>query len=195
MGQRRNVAVSGSPGSGKSTVTKRLADQLGYERISMGDIRRRLAEEKGMDLAVFNTWSETHPEGDVEVDALWKDIADRGQDGIVGEGRMAPHFLTGAIRIFLSLPAAEAAKRMWANWDQAKSDRNEDASIQSLEDLERSLTERVASDRRRYIHYYGLDPFDPIHYDLWLDVSGMDQETEFAAVWEFVKSQLKGKKT
>ena len=190
MSPRRSVAVSGSPGSGKSTVTKRLAQELGYERISMGDIRRRLAEEKDMDLTAFNAWSETHPAGDVEVDALWKDIADRGQDGIIGEGRMAPHFLTGAIRFFLYLPPYEAARRMWASWDQAKSDRNEDASIKSSADLERSLIDRVASDRRRYIHYYGLDPFDPIHYDLWLDVSGLDQKAEFTAVWEFVQSQL-----
>ena len=39
------ITVGGKPGSGKSTVTKILAEMLAYERIAIGDMKRKLAEE------------------------------------------------------------------------------------------------------------------------------------------------------
>lgn len=39
------ITVGGKPGSGKSTVTKILAQELVYERIAIGDMKRKLAEE------------------------------------------------------------------------------------------------------------------------------------------------------
>ncbi len=179
---RRTISLSGSPGSGKSTVAKKLATHLGYERISMGDIRRQMAAEKGMDLATFNSWSETHPEGDVEVDKLWQRLEAEGKEGVIAEGRMAFFFLPSSIKIFLELNTTEAAQRIWSHWDAVQAARNEHQGVDSQQALQASLDSRIASDSKRYQHYYNVDIFDKNHYDIWIDVAGMDADREFTAV-------------
>ena len=44
------ITISGTPGSGKSTVAKIIVETLNAERIYVGGIRRELAREKGMTL-------------------------------------------------------------------------------------------------------------------------------------------------
>ena len=41
------ITVSGPAGSGKSTLAAGLADALGHEHVSGGDIFRALADERG----------------------------------------------------------------------------------------------------------------------------------------------------
>ena len=48
---RKAIVILGAPGSGKSTIGRSLADQLGYHYVSTGDLARRLIEQ-GMD----DTW-------------------------------------------------------------------------------------------------------------------------------------------
>ena len=45
------VTISGPAGSGKSTAAAALAEALGYDHVSGGDIFRDLAEERGMSLS------------------------------------------------------------------------------------------------------------------------------------------------
>ncbi len=62
------VTVSGSPGSGKSTMTKTACELLGAERLYVGQIRRDMARGKGMTLEQFNKYALTDPRTDVDVD-------------------------------------------------------------------------------------------------------------------------------
>lgn len=48
---RKAIVILGAPGSGKSTIGRGLADQLGYHYVSTGDLARQLIEQ-GMD----DTW-------------------------------------------------------------------------------------------------------------------------------------------
>ena len=47
------ISISGKPGSGKSTVTKMLAEKLGLKHHYMGGIIRNMAKEKGLTLQEF----------------------------------------------------------------------------------------------------------------------------------------------
>ena len=44
------IAVSGPHGSGKSTTAKEVAEKLGYEYISAGELFRNMAENANMNL-------------------------------------------------------------------------------------------------------------------------------------------------
>ena len=68
------ITITGEPGSGKSTIGKRLAKELGYGHYYIGQIRRDAAKKKGMTLAEYNKYGEAHPETDIEVDDYQKNL-------------------------------------------------------------------------------------------------------------------------
>ena len=44
------ITISGTPGSGKSTVAKMIATKLGFKHYSTGDFMRQMAKERGISL-------------------------------------------------------------------------------------------------------------------------------------------------
>ncbi len=48
------VAVTGMPGSGKSTVARIIAERLGYPLLVMGDVVREEVARRGLELTVYN---------------------------------------------------------------------------------------------------------------------------------------------
>ena len=90
------ITISGTPGSGKSTVAKILVKKLRAKRIYVGGIRRELARRKGMTLEELNQYAKTHPETDVNIDekaaAKARELEKKG-DIVIDEGYMQFHFV------------------------------------------------------------------------------------------------------
>lgn len=188
------ISLSGSAGSGKSTVAEKLTKKLKFTRYYAGGIRREEAKRRGLTLTEFNTWSETHKEGDTIVDDFWRKLAKQTpKPNIIAEGRTAFYFIPQSLKIYLYVSPKEGARRIWGSLKRQKSNRNEDTNLNSLADVMASLKEREESDRRRYQKYYGLSLADPKQYDLYLDVTRMDPNEEFATVHKFVKRALDAK--
>src|SRR5437867_12774993 len=90
------VAVSGPPGSGKTTVAERIAKTHRYELVSVGALFRERADDFSMSLEKFGRYAEGHPVIDQELDAnalrrvgaLMKE----GKDVVV-DGRLQPWLL------------------------------------------------------------------------------------------------------
>lgn len=184
------ITISGSPGSGKSTVGKKLTKKLGYQRHYVGGIRRGLAKAKGMTLAEFNKWSETHPkEGDIIIDQKVKRLG-RQYKNLIVEGRTAFHFIPHSLKIYLYIDLKAGAKRIWSTYQRDKDKRNED-DISSLKDLVASLKKRDAGDKARYKKLYNLNIAKKSNYDLWLDVTKLNKKQEFDAVYQFIKKHFK----
>lgn len=174
------ITISGTPGSGKSTVAKQLAGLLGWERIYVGGIRRELAKQKGMTLEELNQYALTHPETDVDVD---KEVAKKvkmlhvqGKNLIV-EGRVQYHFLPESFKIYLKADIKEAAKRIWHDLQKEKTKqlRNE-GNYSSVEDLQNHLLEREENDAQRYKQYYRLDHRKETNYNFVLDTTYLTPE-------------------
>ena len=94
------ITISGNPGSGKNTVGEMLAKELKYEYIVMGDIRRQIAEDRGISLADLNKSDEESGETDKIVDDKLVQIG-KEQDNIVVVGRVGFHFIPDSFKIFL----------------------------------------------------------------------------------------------
>ncbi|MFH1207793.1 MAG: cytidylate kinase family protein [Patescibacteria group bacterium] len=185
------ITISGKPGSGKSTVAARLAADLGYKRYYIGGMRRQAAKERGMTLEEFNKLGETDPATDHGFDAMVEKLGATEDDFII-EGRLAWHFIPQSLKIFIDVSAEEGARRIWGALEKnSQADRNEGRALKSYEDVLASIRKRVESDTRRYEKYYGLEIFDPSHYDLFLDATPLNPEHEYRAVFSFVKKRLK----
>ena len=167
------IALTGLPGSGKTTVASMLAERLGVPWYSMGDLRGKMAADRGITIDELNALGEKEAFTDNDVDEYQKKLGESGEAFVI-DGRLSWHFIPSAFKVFLSVDPKVAAKRVFeAQKGKARPDEKRYASV---EDAERMLAERVASDQRRYRKYYDLDIMDQKNYDLWIDTSAMNPQ-------------------
>lgn len=182
------ITITGEPGSGKSTIGKKLAQQLGYDHYYIGQIRRDAAKKRGMTLAEYNKYGETHPETDVEVDDYQKSLGQE-KDNFVIEGRTSWFFIPNSIKVYIAVDPNEGAKRVFKEL-QAENNRNEDKDLLTVEDVAKSHKEREDSDALRYQKYYQIDHSDKSVYDIIVDSTNLNREEAFSEVWERVKEKM-----
>jgi cytidylate kinase len=65
-------------------------------------------------------------------------------------------------------------------------DRNE-GEAKSLEEVEKSIEERMKSDRKRYKKYFDIDVYDQSNYDIVVDTTHLSPEEVFKKVCQEVE--------
>ncbi|MBI2151186.1 AAA family ATPase [Candidatus Woesearchaeota archaeon] len=189
------ITISGTPGSGKSTIAKIIVKELNAEYIYVGGIRRELAKKRNMTLEELNVYALTHPETDVDIDEqVAKNAREKDKKGalVIVEGRTQYHFLPESLKIFIKVSPHEAAKRIWKDLQnkETKEQRNE-GNVKSLADMEKHILLRQENDLLRYQKYYKINPEDESQYDFVLDTSKINAEEAARKVLEFIKSKLR----
>jgi predicted cytidylate kinase len=158
MALERSVVINGDLGSGKSTVSTRLAQRLGIRRISVGDLYREMAEQRGVTALQLNLHAELDDKIDHYVDRLQSDIAAAGETLVV-DSRLAWFFFRDALKVHLITDPVIAAHRVLGRpADTVESYSSADEALQRL--AERSESERV-----RFIERYGVDKTRLRNYD------------------------------
>ena len=184
------ITISGTPGSGKSTIAKILVEKLQAQRIYVGGIRRDLAKEKGMTLTELNEYALTHPETDVDVDtkAAAHALAEETQHPVViVEGRTQFHFLPESIKIFITVDVDEAARRIWNDLQhQGLQQQRNEGRIGSLAEMKESIVKRFENDQMRYKKYYHLDITDETHYDVVIDTTKITAQQTAQQILDFL---------
>ena len=159
------IAIGGFSGSGKDTVGKEIARRLGYRFYSVGSIRREMARKRGMTLEEFNELGERGEFTDREPDEYQAELGKR-EDNFVILGRTSAHFIPHAFKVLLKVEPGEAARRIL----QDIKNRHEEP-YSSLEETRKAVIKRDDCDRKRYLKYYGVDPYDESGYDLVIDTT------------------------
>ena len=187
------ISFNGAPGSGKSTIARRLADKLNWPRFYIGGLRREAAKKRGLTLEEYNKLGESNPTTDWEVDQEYQQKLAQTEANFVIEGRTAWYFLPQSLKIYLDVSLEEGAKRIFGNL-QEKNDRNEANNLDSWQAVMASNQERIRSDNARYRKYYQIDVYDPKNYDFYLDTTNLDRDQVFQAVYDFVSVRLDKRK-
>ena len=180
------ISFSGSEGSGKSGIAKRLAGELGWPYYDIGGIRRDMATKKGMTLEEYNILGETDSSTDLEVDNYQTQLG-KDTDNFIIVGRTSWHFIPHSLKIFLWTSLEIGAGRIFNNM----ANRNEAKNIKSVSDLIKVLHRRMESDSFRYQKYFSIDVYDQNNYDWYLDTSAITEEEAYQQVHSFVQKQLK----
>ena len=112
-----HITITGKLGSGKSTVAKKLVERYGFEIFSTGAILRAAAAERGMDLLELNKELNSKLDSDRSMDDLIDNTtirvaAERKNDKLIFDSRMAWHFVPGAFKVFVTVDPRVAAERV-----------------------------------------------------------------------------------
>lgn len=178
------ITISGTPGAGKGTAAALLSKKLDIPAYSIGDIQRSLAEARGMTLEQFGRYEESHPSVDREVDRWQRTMAKKLKRGIF-EGRVSYHFVPNSIKIYLSCSLLVGAQRLRSDPNHK---RRHEGDFSTLKKTEATLRRRMASERKRYQAYYGLDIHDPLQYDFALNTNRLSTHQIVQKIIKFIKN-------
>jgi len=156
------ITISGPPGSGKTTVCRRLSEMLSIECVVSGEVFRQMAKNHDLSLAEFGELAKNDPSYDRMLDDKMLEIA-RENDTIILEGRLTAFMLTRhgleAFRVYLDADLEERARRV-----------SKREGIPPKVVLER-IKERERCEAARYLEHYDIDISDQSVYDLMLDTT------------------------
>ncbi|HPS21265.1 MAG TPA: cytidylate kinase family protein [Candidatus Paceibacterota bacterium] len=168
------ITIAGTAGSGKSSTANLVAQKLGFKRFSSGDFMRKIALELNMSLDELSTKAETDSSIDEKIDAEVKKAGENTK--LVIDSRLAFHWIPDSFKVFLDLSPEIAKNRILSDLKtNTLRKQSEDAS--SPEEIYKKITDRLESEKKRYMQLYNIDYTDKNNYDLVIntDINNLEE--------------------
>lgn len=172
------ITISGKPGSGKSTTGKLLAKKLNYKHYSSGDFMREMAEEQHIDFMDFIKQAEEDPGIDQEIDER-QIMLGKQEDDFVIDARLGFHFIPDSVKVFIDADIDKRAERIFN--DKIRVEHN--ATLQKTKE---NIIKREENEKKRYLAYYNLDPFDKSNYDIIIDTTDISPQQAVEKILSFI---------
>lgn len=173
------ITIAGKPGSGKSTASKAVAEELGFQHFSSGDLFRAIGKERGIDVTQTNLAAEKEKDIDYLVDQRLRDIG-ATEDQVVIDSRTAWHWIPESFKVYLDLDLEVAAKRILQSIDEARIESEHIPKEPAM--YAEALQTRLDSEGRRYKALYSINPYDQANYDLVVDTASNGPEEVLAEI-------------
>ena len=161
------ISISGSVGSGKSSVAKIVSQKLGYKYHSIGEFMRKIAHQKNIHLSDLSKIAERDKSIDYQLDDMQKQL--NNQQDFVMDSRLGFYFIPSSYKVFLKVPVNVAASRIFK-------DKRKNESYSNLEETKNHLRRRMQSEKLRYKQCYGIDFPNESDFDLVIDTTNMGKE-------------------
>ena len=186
------LCISGMAGTGKSTLSKKLAAKYGLKYYSGGDALKALAAEEGYDTSSRGFWEsaeglkflkrrEEDSKFDKAVDEKLLELADRGN--VLLDSWTMPWLVKSGFKIWLLASMEKRAERV------AKRDKF------SVEEAMRMLKEKESKTIAIYKQLYGFslgEDYKP--FDLVFDTDNLDSEEVFQVLCNVIENVVLRKK-
>jgi CMP/dCMP kinase len=171
------ITISGTPGSGKSTIAQAISKELKLKHYYIGKIRRDIAKKKGMTLEEYNQLGETDPSTDIDVDNYQKELGKK-EDNIIIEGRTSFFFIPHSIKIFIDVDLDEASKRILNDLkDKEKNKERNEGKAETIKQMKQLLIKRIDSDIKRYKKYYNIEnAYDKKDFDIVINTTKLSKK-------------------
>ena len=173
--------------SGKGTVSKLLAEKLWYEIVSIGDMKRKLAAEMGINIIEFNKmWD--NPENAKEFDLKYEEFQKnlKLNDNIILDSRLGFFAQPKAFKILLDVDEKIAGERIF----NAKRETDKNSTKKHAID---EVKDRNSNDEARYQKLYNINLWDPNNYNLVIDTSERSPEEVLEIILDEFKAYKRKK--
>ncbi|OGI95397.1 hypothetical protein A2917_02435 [Candidatus Nomurabacteria bacterium RIFCSPLOWO2_01_FULL_42_17] len=171
MQKKEIITITGTIGSGKSSVADKIAEKLGYRRFSSGDFMRKIALDMGLTLNELSLQAQTSKGIDLKID---EEVKKAGElDKIVIDSRLAFHWIPKSFKVYLDLPPEIAKERILKNLKENKL-RQESEHATTPEEVYGQIRRRRRSEEYRYMKLYGVNHTDHSNFDLVIDTNKND---------------------
>ncbi|BDC35401.1 MAG: cytidylate kinase [Candidatus Methanoliparum thermophilum] len=155
------ITISGHAGSGKTSVSKELAKNIGFKVISVGSIFRDLAKEANMTLEEFSLFAEKNRKIDSLIDEQQVELSNKYRDCII-EGRLSGWMIEADIKIWLRSSIETRIRRIIERENR------------DYEDILKETISRERIEKERYKKFYNIDIDDLSIYDLVINSERWD---------------------
>jgi len=162
------LTISGLHGTGKSTIGKLIAENLGIQYYSTGQVFRDLAQEMNMTLEEFTEYVEKNPEIDEKLDEKIIKMAQKGN--IIIDSQLSGYILKSIadFKILLLCPLEIRVKRMAERDNTPYEEKLKETKLREESELE------------RFIYLYNIDLSDHKEienlYDLIINTENLSVE-------------------
>lgn len=164
---RSIIAIGGPHGSGKSSVARRLSEDLNMNFVSAGLVFRGMAKERKLSLKEFSEVVVNEPDIDKEIDDRTKKLANT--DNTVVDAQLAAYFTPPDTLLKICITASPEIR-----WKRiAKRDNND------LEMAKSETLTREKSEHNRYFKLYQIDVWDTSIYDIIINTDRLDVEQTY----------------
>lgn len=155
----KNIAVSGPIGSGKSTLARNLAESLGFQYVSAGEIMRAWHKKHQIPLEQSDKVPEiVDRDLENEFERMLKE-----KSRVVVEAHLAGYHARQKKDVFKILVTADFKVRM---------ERTAAREGVTIEEAVKLSDKRAEAHRRKFKRLYGIeDRFDPKYFDLVVDTT------------------------
>lgn len=182
------ITISGTPGSGKSTVAKIVAQKLGYKHYSTGDFMREIAKKRNLSLEEIGEVAKIDTSIDRELDERQRKLG-QSEDNFVIDGRLSFYFIPQSVKVFIDADITARAERIFKDVKQGLRKEEQAATIK---EMMAKLEKRRKVEMERYAKYYHIHhPYETENYDLIIDSSHITAEEVADQIIDFVEKRAK----
>ena len=164
---RKSVTITGSLGSGKSTVAKKLSSDLNLTYYSTGSAQRQIAMQMGITTLQLNHLADKDKSIDEKIDGVIKAMNKDGNAYIV-DSRLAWHFMPDSFKVKLTVEKNAAAERIFND-----NLRSGESKYKNVDEVIKAIEERRHSERERFLRVYQVDIEDNSAFDLVIDTTNL----------------------
>ena len=176
------ITICGMPGSGKTTVSKLVAEKLGYKHVSVGDLRGQIAQEHNMTIDELNAVGLKEDWTDKETDKKTIELGKK-EDDLVIDAWLAWNFIPNSLKMYLDCDLRVAAERIFKN------QRSDEQPQESVDGVLRMIKARLENTVARYKKWYNVDWHDKSNYDVVIDTTTLTPEEVIDRILEEVNKR------
>lgn len=179
------IAINGDIASGKTTLAKRLAKDLGYEVVYAGGIFRKIAEKWNLTLSELHQIASTDDSIDAEVDEAVMQALKR--DNIIIDSRLVQSFAAlreiQTVNMYLACDLRTATNRRY--YELKQPDRQSDWDA-----MKSSIAHRKELEKLRYAIKYGIEIENKPINCLLIDTTYQTPNSVYEKAKNYIENQL-----